>query len=557
MKWLADLLLTTSALDSHNRVAMAGEGPTAGPSSQPMSPAIVGGIPGMTGATSASVLDRFWQAANDDAESAQNSIRRRLPHFPSPPLRVQRVSQLDAELLDSELVSMLLEPVKAALRNIRLTLPTDIEPELLLVLRLVLYKFSIWDRGATYGAMLQNLRYRNEWAHRGGLQSTSRDAKLWRIQLFLYPCLTIVLPYMHTKAERQMSHMSYSDMPPNDIRRKLWSGLDRLQRVYAALSLANFLAFLSDGRYRTLTDRLLGMRLTYAQRTMNRNVSFEFLNRQLVWHAFTEFLLFLLPLIRPRRLIKKLVRLYTHPWIMGAWMAVLPRMVSKRVGLYRDEKGRARIDLHAILPASVAAHLGSGKDGKAGAQVPVKYPDLPDGVCAICWERLEDQAGIKTAGQSVMRTGLPSLDPLDPSASSRTTQSSSSSLPRDGSGRRIQPGGLAARTANALSSMTSSNGLAYADALVHTPYRAEPCGHTYCYVCIAGKLLSDEAAEELQDNASDDQDGAAAWHCLRCARGVRSTSRDLSDVVLEEGTGKAAAAAGAAAASPSSSEEKQ
>jgi peroxin-2 len=105
--------------------------------------------------------------------------------------------------------------------------------------------------------------------------------------------------------------------------------------------------------------------------------------------------------------------------------------------------------------------------------------------------------------------------------------------------------------------MTSSNGLAYADALVHTPYRAEPCGHTYCYVCIAGKLLSDEAAEELQDNASDDQDGAAAWHCLRCARGVRSTSRDLSDVVLEEGTGKAAAAGGAAAASPSSSEEKQ
>jgi peroxin-2 len=40
-------------------------------------------------------------------------------------------------------------------------------------------------------------------------------------------------------------------------------------------------------RYRTLTDRVLGMRLTYAQRTMSRNVSFEFLNRQLVWHAFT------------------------------------------------------------------------------------------------------------------------------------------------------------------------------------------------------------------------------------------------------------------------------
>lgn len=54
---------------------------------------------------------------------------------------------------------------------------------------------------------------------------------------------------------------------------------------YADEKLMRCLAF--PLRYRTLTDRLLGMRLTYAQRTMNRNVSFEFLNRQLVWHAFT------------------------------------------------------------------------------------------------------------------------------------------------------------------------------------------------------------------------------------------------------------------------------
>ena len=40
-------------------------------------------------------------------------------------------------------------------------------------------------------------------------------------------------------------------------------------------------------RYRTLADRLLGIRLVYAQRTVHRNVSFEYLNRQLVWHAFT------------------------------------------------------------------------------------------------------------------------------------------------------------------------------------------------------------------------------------------------------------------------------
>ena len=220
----------------------------AGPSNSAMAPPIVGGI-----YTEQNPQDRsyehFWQAANQNASPAQRSIRQRLPHFSSPPLRVQRVSQLDAELLDAELTSMLLEPVKIALRNIRMTLPTDLEPELLLMLRLVLYKLSIVDRGATYGAMLQNLRYRNEWAHSGGLQSTSRDARLSRIQLVLFPAFTIVFPYIHTKIEQRMSTRNYSEMPADDIRRKLWKGMDQLQRVHSALSLANFLTFLGDGRY--------------------------------------------------------------------------------------------------------------------------------------------------------------------------------------------------------------------------------------------------------------------------------------------------------------------
>jgi hypothetical protein len=69
---------------------------------------------------------------------------------------------------------MLLEPVKSSMAQIRSTLPDSLEPELLALLKLVLFKYSIWDRGASYGAMLQNLRYRNEWAHRGGCEYTAR-----------------------------------------------------------------------------------------------------------------------------------------------------------------------------------------------------------------------------------------------------------------------------------------------------------------------------------------------------------------------------------------------
>lgn len=44
-------------------------------------------------------------------------------------------------------------------------------------------------------------------------------------------------------------------------------------------------------------ERLVGARLVYREPSMSRLVSFEYLNRQLVWQELSEFLLFLLPLI--------------------------------------------------------------------------------------------------------------------------------------------------------------------------------------------------------------------------------------------------------------------
>ncbi|RIB24723.1 hypothetical protein C2G38_2069311 [Gigaspora rosea] len=44
------------------------------------------------------------------------------------------------------------------------------------------------------------------------------------------------------------------------------------------------------------------MRFVYARQMTRRNANFEFMNQQLVWHPFTEFLLFLKPFINFRRL---------------------------------------------------------------------------------------------------------------------------------------------------------------------------------------------------------------------------------------------------------------
>ncbi|KAJ9476844.1 Peroxisomal biogenesis factor [Pseudozyma hubeiensis] len=516
--------------------------PVAGPSSQPAS-----GLPSPEQlasdptATDAQIPHPppFYHSASQAATASIASIRSSLHRFPTPILKIQRVNQLDAELLDRELAELLLDPVKKALGSIRSTLPSDLEPELLLLLKLALFKFSIYDRGASYGSMLQNLKYRNEWAHRGALQSTARDQPLSRLQLSLYPLLTIIAPYAGSKWQDHMTSLSYSDMPNNDPRRLLWKLTDASQRVWSALVLANFAVFLADGKFRSVADRLLGMRLTYSQRTMNRNVSFEFLNRQLVWHAFTEFLLFLLPLVRPRRLLRRLLKLPTHPKLLGMVWMFLPLTISRRLGMRRDAGGRTRWSREDVSMPVVKQIVGTkpiskgekAKEDEAETDGVGPYHHLPDQVCAICYQRIETQTGMSKdptkIGTGGLSMGIPTSDPLDPSSGLLAPNRPSSAS---------QP--LNAATAAASTSDPERNavlgvspdGIAYADAIVTTPYETVPCHHRYCYVCIAKQLLDEEMEDELDE---EDEKGRRGWKCLRCNTRVRETRRARGDVVAE------------------------
>lgn len=76
-------------------------------------------------------------------------------------------------------------------------------------------------------------------------------------------------------------------MDESSMKYKVYQLLQTGEKYWKAFSLLNFLIFLWNGRYRTVIDRILAMRLVYSKKSMNRQVSFEFLNRQMVWHAFT------------------------------------------------------------------------------------------------------------------------------------------------------------------------------------------------------------------------------------------------------------------------------
>ncbi|CAM0137000.1 peroxisome assembly protein (Peroxin-2) [Umbelopsis sp. WA50703] len=250
-----------------------------------------------------------WRREWKDIQPTLLKMRRSMAGLQSSPLRVMRVSQLDSDLLDVELFGMLKEQLWSAFSLFNHSFREKFEPELVAVLGFLLYKFSIYDSSASYGSQLQNLKYRNERMHKGALESFAKDAQLTKTQKIMYGVFMVGGQYTWSRMSRLMTTQGWGALDENDYRKKIYEFLQRTEKYWQALSLVNFLVFLYNGKFRTLIDRILSMRLVYAKKSLNRQVSFEFLNRQLVWHAFTEFLLFLMPLINLEKLKLKVSRM--------------------------------------------------------------------------------------------------------------------------------------------------------------------------------------------------------------------------------------------------------
>ncbi|RKF56240.1 Peroxisomal biogenesis factor 2 [Erysiphe neolycopersici] len=249
-----------------------------------------------------------------------------------------RVGQFDAEQLDQELLEILQRQVVDGLKYFGTHIHNEWAAEITFVLRAILFKLSVWDNNATYGAALQNLQF-TDGRHRGeGIVAPSR----W--QKFSYGIISTGGTYAWTKWEEWVINRNTGRDSTKII--KIISRLYRvLDMVHFLAAITSFSVFLLNGRYRTLLDRILRLRLIPQNSQVSRQVSFEYLNRQLVWHAFTEFLLFLLPLVGVNKWRK---------WFTRVWKKTKTVITS---GIEED------------------------KGSKSG-----ELAFLPDHTCAICYE---------------------------------------------------------------------------------------------------------------------------------------------------------------------------
>lgn len=318
-----------------------------------------------------------------------------------------RVGQVDAELLDEELLGLLREQVGDALKyvgGLGSNLKEEWSDEILLALRAVLFKLTVWDHDATYGAALQNLRYTDA-RHAGPVLAPPT-----RVQKALYGIVTVGGRYAWTRLEDWLVQQDNGLDDPDPRITKLKRLTAVAENVHTGAAFVSFLVFLLHGRYRTLLDRLLRMRLAPPTSQVSREVSFEYLNRQLVWHAFTEFLLFVLPLIG----INKWRR-----WLARTWRNTKKAISSSTADADEDEKRGE----YAFLPERtcaicyqdqntasteqeiLAAAVSSGVVGSAQTDITNPYETIPCSCvyCFVCLAtRIEGEDG---EGWTCLRCG--------------------------------------------------------------------------------------------------------------------------------------------------------
>lgn len=227
------------------------------------------------------------------------------------PVPQPRVGQLDASILDGELVELLKTQLWKVFKSFRPDIKDNYESELLLLLKLLVFKLTVWDHSATYGAKLQNLKFVD------GRVPSSMSRPLSREQKLGYALLVVGGDFLWGKLERYISTVGFDGEHDYDgrtarIAAQLRKLSDALSSLWSISSLANFLLFLYTGRYSTLILRLLRIRLIPASRTLTRQVNFEFQNRQLVWNAFTEFLLFIVPILNIPKLKRRATKLISQ-----------------------------------------------------------------------------------------------------------------------------------------------------------------------------------------------------------------------------------------------------
>uniref|UniRef100_A0A3P8U691 Peroxisome biogenesis factor 2 n=1 Tax=Amphiprion percula TaxID=161767 RepID=A0A3P8U691_AMPPE len=219
-----------------------------------------------------------------------------------PQTPVLRISQLDALELDSALEQLVWNQFSQCFHNCRPGMLTPLEPELRALLHLLLWRFTLYSSSATVGQSLLSLRYHSTFSLSPRYRPLSPRQKLG------LAVLTVGPQWLQERSHKLLPFLGLSSQGPAPerdgglLQQGLRNALTLVSSIIKFASLLNFLVFLRNGRHPVLAERITGAQAVFSKPDVVRDVTYQYMNRELLWHGFAEFLIFLLPLINTRKM---------------------------------------------------------------------------------------------------------------------------------------------------------------------------------------------------------------------------------------------------------------
>ncbi len=197
--------------------------------------------------------------------------------------KVLRVAQLDVLELDEELAHAFeskfteifqLTPYSA--------LFTRLKPEIKALTKLLLWYLSVRRTGSTVGQDMMGLAY----SRVNDPNLLNPPTLLTRYMLFAAVILGWAKDRLENVIEKVIPNYTYTHSERIT---------DILNSMLKLAQCVNFCSFLLYGVYPSLRERLLGLRMLSLEPQTLRQPSYDFMNREIIWYGFSEFLFFVLP----------------------------------------------------------------------------------------------------------------------------------------------------------------------------------------------------------------------------------------------------------------------
>lgn len=133
-------------------------------------------------------------------------------------------------------------------------------PELELLIRTWIFKYSVYDSKHTFGQQMLSLNYKTD--------------NFARSKLYWYYGYTVGLRYLKDRAVYSFTS-----------NRKIQDVIHRLETFQLIGDILNFLRFIQSGKYPLLIDFILGLELSAEKVTREDLTDFSW-TRELLWHNF-------------------------------------------------------------------------------------------------------------------------------------------------------------------------------------------------------------------------------------------------------------------------------